>query len=77
MPFPNTHSNSKILRHYVLTKSLSFSQPAYIYAEIKPRCQCYLLRVALADAQGAADLLGDDDSAEVVDPSYDSCSLHI
>ena len=36
-----------------------------------------LQRVALADAHGAADLLGDDHAAEVVDPAHDSGCLHI
>ena len=39
-------------------------------------CQCCLRRVALADAHSAADFLGDDDPAQVVDPSYDSGSFH-
>ena len=42
IPFSNTHGYSKILRHYVLTQPLPFSEPAYIYAEIQPRYQCYL-----------------------------------
>ena len=77
IPFSNTHSHSNFLRQYVLTKPLPFSKPAYIYAEIQPRYQCYLWRVALADTQGSADLLGDNDASEVVDPSYDSGSFHI
>ena len=35
IPFSN-------LRQYVLTEPLSFSKPAYIYAEIQPGYQCYL-----------------------------------
>ena len=77
IPFSNTHGYSKILRQYVLTEPLSFSKPAYIYAEIQPRYQRYLWRVALADTQCSSYLLGNDDPAEVVDPSYDSCSFHI
>ena len=46
IPFSNTHGHSIFLRHflrqYVLTEPLSFSKPAYIYAEIQPRYQCYL-----------------------------------
>ena len=42
IPFSNTHSHSTFLRQYVLTKPLPFSKPAYIYAEIQPRYQCYL-----------------------------------
>ena len=42
IPFSNTHGHSIFLRQYVLTEPLSFSKPAYIYAEIQPRYQCYL-----------------------------------
>ena len=42
LPFSNTHCESIFLRHYVLTKPLPFSEPAYIYAEIQPRYQCCL-----------------------------------
>ena len=33
-------------------------------------------RVALADTHGAADLLGDDDPSQIVDPPYDSSGFH-
>ena len=42
IPFSNTHGHSIFLRQYVLTKPLSFSKPAYIYAEIQPLYQRYL-----------------------------------
>ena len=32
--------------------------------------------ILCADAQGAADLLGDDDAAEIVDPSHNSGCFH-
>ena len=34
-------------------------------------------QIALADAQGAADLLGDDDAPQIVDPSDDACRFHL
>ena len=57
--------------------SPSFYQIQHSEAESFPRCQCHLWRVALPDAHGAADLLGDDHPAQVVDPSHDSSCLHI
>ena len=42
IPFSNTHGHSIFLRQYVLTEPLSFSKPAYIYAEIQPGYQRYL-----------------------------------
>ncbi len=42
IPFANTHCESTFIRQYVLTEPLPFSEPAYIYAEIQPRYQCYL-----------------------------------
>ena len=36
-----------------------------------------LQRVAFADTECPADLLGDDDAAEVVDAAHDSCCFHI
>ena len=36
-----------------------------------------LQRVTLADAHGAADLLGDDNAAKIVDPAHDPCCFHI
>ena len=53
----------------------------YIFNEHKEEdlavgVRVYLQRVALADTHGAADLLGDDYSAEVVDPPDDACCFH-
>ena len=42
IPFSNNHGHLIFLRQYVLTEPLSFSKPAYIYAEIQPGYQCYL-----------------------------------
>ena len=41
------------------------------------RCQCCTRGVTLADAEGTADFLGNDDTAEVVNASYDACCFHI
>ena len=35
-----------------------------------------LQRVTLADAQGSADLLGDDDAAQIIDPADNTCCFH-
>ena len=64
-------------RHYVLVPALPFCQIQHGEAETLPQCQCYLWRVALADTHGAADLLGNDYPAKVVDPPHDSCCFHI
>jgi len=40
-------------------------------------CQRHQRRVALADAHGAADLLGDNDTPEVIDAAHDTGSFHI
>ena len=42
LPLADTQDVSISLRQYVLIKPLPFSKPAYIFAEIQPRCQCYL-----------------------------------
>ena len=60
-----------------MVHSPSFYQIQHSEAESFPRCQCHLRRVALADTHGAADLLGNDHPAQVVDPSHDSSCLHI
>ena len=52
------------------------SEHPHPLAEPFPPGQCCQERVALADAEGAADLLGDDDPAEVVDSSDNSGSFH-
>ena len=40
------------------------------------KCQCCQQRVALPDPHSPSDLLGDDDPAEVVDASDDTCCFH-
>ena len=75
LPYP--HGQSLHFRRYVLLPPLSFGQIAHGEAESFPPCQRRLQRVALADTHGAADLLGDDHAAEVVDPAHDSGCLHI
>ena len=72
----DTYGRHSYFRHYVLPPPLSLSQIVHCKAKPFPPCQCCLQRVALADAEGAADLLGDDDPAEVVDPADDACSFH-
>jgi hypothetical protein len=42
-----------------------------------PPGQCCQEWVALADAEGAADLLGDDDAPEIVDAANDTCCFHV
>ena len=66
-----------IFRSYVLLPPLPLSQIAHGKAESFPPCQCYLWRVALADSHGAADLLGNDNAAKVVDPSDNSGCFHL
>ena len=50
-----------------------------MYRNAKPVdwCQCCQQRVSFTDPECAADFLGDDDSAEVIDPSYNACCFHI
>ena len=50
-----------------------------MYSQTKSveRCQCYTRGIALADAHGSSYFFRNDDTSEVVDPSYNSCSLHI
>ena len=50
-----------------------------MYRQTKPvkRCQCFQQRVSLPDAECAADLLGNDDAAEVIHPADNACSFHI
>ena len=40
-------------------------------------CGVDLQRVALADTHGAADLLGDDDTSQIIDPAHDPGCFHI
>ena len=75
-PPSDTYDHCSCFRHYVLFPPVPFSQIVHCEAKPFPPCQCCLQRVALADAEGAADLLGDDDPAEVVDPADDACSFH-
>ena len=50
-----------------------------MYRNAKPveLCQCYTEGVSLADAHGAADLLGDDHATQVVNATDNSGSFHI
>ena len=72
----DTYGHHSRFHHYVLFPPIPFSQIVHCKAKCFPLCQCHHQRVALADAEGAADLLGDDDPAEVVDPADDACSFH-
>ena len=62
---------------YVLFRADAFAEGEEGEGEFIVRGQRYQCRVAFADTHGAADLLGDDHSAEVVDPSDNSCCFHI
>jgi len=60
-----------------IAPSAPLSEVPHPLAEPFPPGQCCQERVALADAKRAADLLGDDDAAEVVDSSDNSGSFHM
>ena len=62
----DTYGLRSRFRHYVLTPPIPFSQIIHRKTEPLPPCQCCLQRVAFADTECPADLLGDDDAAEVV-----------
>ena len=64
--FSDTHGHNSRFRRYVLTPPISFGQIVHCGTKPLPRCQCCLQRVALADTEGAADFLGDNDPSEVV-----------
>ena len=59
------------LRCYSLCKTM------YRPAKEVDWCQCCQRGVALADAEGAADLFGDHDAAEVVDTANNASCFHI
>ena len=71
--FSDTHGHNSRFQRYVLTPPISFGQIVHCGTKPLPRCQCCLQRVALADTEGAADFLGDNDPSEVV-PSCQSKS---
>ena len=73
----DTYDHCSRFRHYVLFPPISFRQIVHCKAKCFPLCQCCLQRVAFADTECPADLLGDDDAAEVVDAAHDSCCFHI
>ena len=75
-PFPNTHGRGTFFRHYVLFPAHSFGQIQQRKTENLPRPPCHQRRVAFADPHGAADLLGDDDAAEIVDAANDTGGFH-
>ncbi len=62
----NSHIQAQTIIYFVYRKAKSF-----------PISPCYYRRVTLADAQGSADLLGNDHAAEIVDPAHDSGCFHI
>ena len=72
----DTYGHRSRFCHYVLTPPIPFSQIVHCKAKCFPLCQCHHQRVALADSQGAADLFGDDDAAEVVDAPDNACCFH-
>ena len=49
----------------------------YRYTKLVDWCQCCQQGVALTAAQGSSDFFGDDDAAEIIDPSNNACSFHI
>ena len=55
----------------------SFCHIMYRPAKSVDWCQCCMRGVTLTDAEGSADLLGNDDSAEIIDTSYNTGCLHI
>jgi len=59
-----------------IVSSAPFPELPHPAAEPFPPGQCCQERVALADAEGAADLLGNDDAAEVVDAADNSSCFH-
>lgn len=77
LSYPDFHGWGLHFHYYVLPPPLSFGQIAHSEAESFPPCQRRLQRVALADTEGAADLLRDNDTPEVVDAPNDTSSFHI
>ena len=61
----------------ILLRCYSLHQTMYRPAKEVDWCQCCQRGVALADAEGAADLFGDHDAAEVVDTANDASCFHI
>ena len=49
----------------------------YRQTKLVEKCQLVIQQDAFADTHGAADLLGDHDTAEVVDAAYNTGCFHI
>ena len=45
-------------------------------AELFLHCQCCMRGVTFTDAKGSSDLFGNDDSSQIIDPSYNASCFH-
>ena len=66
-----------MIYEFLCTPPAPFRQLQHRAAEHFPRRQCCQQGVTFSDPHGAADLLGDDDPAQVVDAPHDSGCFHL